>query len=625
VSAPEVSFAGAWRARPEVRARLEALGAIVVDDGPLTLASSEPAGTSGNITAVLAGRLSDRGRLDAALPETRELLPARALARARERLGERAFDLLRGEWVAVVWDAERQSVTVARDPLGGRSVHYVPSGGGAVFGEEVRDVLALLPATPGPDRRSLSSWLAYGVTAEAGTLYSGIARLRPGELLRLDRRALRVEPMRTAGYQPPDPQAADPARMRAAVDAAVERAAPGGWRTGILLSGGLDSAIVAGAATAVRPAEEVVACSATFPGDREADEGPLIEELTRHLRLSAIRSVVDRGRPLLGGLRYLEAWRVPSTSPNTFLWLPLLERAAAEGVEVVLDGQGGDELFDQRPFYLFADLVARGRLRTAWDLTLRYPGTQHGIGRRQRARILRHFLRRGLMPLPLHRRLDRRRALRGAGDGLLRSADAVAAAETIDAWAWLARDAPRWWAYRHDSLVRVPQLLDAPGSLRRTAALAGLADRHPLMLDQELVEYALTVPPESSFDPRFDRPLARASQSGRLPDAVRLRPDKSGFSGVLTTSLQGERDVLSSLLDPRTARVREFTAPGALATLSGRIADPRADHAAAIWQLATAECWLRQLENPDFAGDLAASYAAPPLEHRIVHLPPIST
>jgi asparagine synthase (glutamine-hydrolysing) len=603
---------------------------VVVDSGPLTVVSAGAAATFGNVTAVLAGRVSDRSYLDAAVPTAAGFDPVATIARAYERLGGEVFALLRGEWAVVIWDADREIAVVAHDPLGARSVHFARHGAGVLFGEDARDVLALLPSTPAPDRRSVSSWLAYGLTAEEGTMYAGLSRLGPGRLLRLDGRGAWTRPAWTARYRAPDPRAAEPERLRAAVDAAVARAAPVGQRAGILLSGGLDSAIVAAAATASRGGDEILACSATFPGDRAADESELIEIVTRHLGLDALRSVVDWGRPLLGGLRYLATWRMPSTSPNTFLWLPLLTGAAEEGVEVMLDGQGGDELFDQRPFYLFADLVARGRLLPAWRLTLRYPGIAPGVGRRHRARILRHFLRRGLTPLPLHRSLDRRRAGLRADDGLLSPADARTAVDVLDQWAWLGQDAPRWWAYRHHSLVRIPQLLDAPGSLRRTAALAGLADRHPLMLDQDLVAYALSVPPESSFDARFDRPLARASQTGRLPDPVRLRAEKSGFSGILTTSLQrGDRDVLSEMLEPRTARVREFVAGGPLERLVHRLRSRDLElleaDAAGTWQLATLECWLRQLEDASFALELTARYGAPPLEHRIVRVRATST
>lgn len=606
MSEPATELAGAWRPSPDARARLLALGPAVVDRGPLLVVGAASCAVAGAVTAIVAGRIVAPAE------------PAAALARAFALRGERAFGLLHGEWAAVVWDAERDTVVISRDPLGGRSIHHA----GNVFGGEARDVLAVLSATPPPDRRAVSAWLAFGVMPEGGTLYAGVGRLAPGRALALGSAARQWW---APAFREPDPAAGRPERLRAAVDAAVARAAPAGERAGVLLSGGLDSAIVAAAARASRPGSPPLACSAIFPGDPEADESGLIDILTRHLGLDALRSVADWGRPLLGGLRYLATWRLPSTSPNTFLWLPLLTRAAEEGVEAMLDGQGGDELFDQRPFYLFADLVARGRFDAAWRLTLRYPGTRGGVGRRHRLRILAHFLRRGLMPHRLHRRLAHRRR----ATGLLRPADARAAIDLVDEWAWLSADGPRWWAYRCNGLIRVPQLLDAAGSLRRTATLAALSDRHPLMVDAQLVEYALGVPPESSFDPRFDRPLARASQDGRLPDAVRLRPEKSGFSNFLATSLRrGEAAVLTDLLDPAAARVREYVDAERLRCAVAPLRDPRlaADAAGSLWQLGALECWLRQLETPRFAAELTERYgSAPALEHQTVRIAATST
>jgi asparagine synthase (glutamine-hydrolysing) len=621
---PPTAFAGAWSAGPEVRRRLTALGPVLVDEGPLVVVGEATRGTSGSVTAVLAGRVSDVSRLREASGPAPPADPAAMLAHTYARVGDAALATLRGEWAAIVWDAARGTLLIARDPLGGRSVHYASHGGGTVFGEDARDVLAALPATPGPDRRAVSSWVAYGVTPADGTLYAGVARLRNGAALVLEHGPAQTRALWAPPYRPPHPEAARPERLRAAVDAAVARAAPAPERVGVLLSGGLDSAIVAASARALRPDGPVTAYSATFPGDRDADESELIDVLTRRLGLDATRSIVDWGRPLLGGLRYLATWRVPSTSPNTFLWLPLLTRAAEEGVEVMLDGQGGDELFDQRPFYLFADLVARGRPAAAWRLTLRYPGTRPGVARRHRARVLAHFLRRGLTPLAVHRRLERRAARRGPG--LLRAADADAALAVLDQWSWLRAEGPRWWAYRRNALVDVPDLLDVAGSLRRTARLAPVRDAHPLMLDQDLVEYALHVPPESSFDPRFDRPLARAGQAERLPDAVRLRPEKSGFSGVVATSLRrGDGDLLPRLLDPSSARAGEFVVRERLDALVRRAGDLRPADAAEVWQLAILECWLRQLEDPSFASELAASCDAAVLEHRIQCIPATST
>jgi hypothetical protein len=285
-------------------------------------------------------------------------------------------------------------------------------------------------------------------------------------------------------------------------------------------------------------------------------------------------------------------------------------------VEVMLDGEGGDELFGSRPFYLLADLVASGRLLDAWRLTSRYPGSQDATAR-HRARVLAHFLRRGLLPPWVNHRIGRLIEREAPPAPLLGPTDSKAAASVLDEWTWRRGGGPRWWSYRWDALTRIPRLLDAAGSLRRTATLSGLRDRHPLMLDQELVELALTIPPQAEFDPQFTRPVARLGQVGRLPDAVRLRPSKSHLSTVLRDALHEDGPLIAELLQPSEARVGEYVraerleATASFARSGGTLALPRIGE---TWRIAALECWFRQLENSSFV-EQTVSKSQPP-RHR---------
>src|SRR5205823_4408233 len=94
---------------------------------------------------------------------------------------------------------------------------------------------------------------------------------------------------------------------------------------------------------------------------------------------------------------------------------PLLRRAAADGVDVMLDGEGGDELFGCAP-YLVADRLRAGRLLAAVRLARRLPG----MGEHPRPRLIRRaMLRYGVrpaIPYRLHEPLRRpRREARLAG------------------------------------------------------------------------------------------------------------------------------------------------------------------------------------------------------------------
>jgi asparagine synthase (glutamine-hydrolysing) len=603
-SEPPLALAGTWRAGTAARTRLAALAAPLVAEGALMVAGAASSARSGDVLAIVAGRFSDHRRLAARVPGLDGGPAARTLAQAYASLGFDALALTRGEWTGLIWDPRRDELTLATDALGGRSLHWARSGAGLVFGEDVRDVLNLLPSTPAPDRTAVSSWLAYTMTPEEGTLYEGIYRLQPGTALRLSAESMTTTTFWAPRYRgwPAGTAEAPADRLRAELDAAVARATGDAERPAVLLSGGLDSASVAAAMCAHDRRATPVAYSATFPEHPEADESRLIDGITTQLDIPAVRSAVRGGRPIGGGLRFLDAWRVPSTSPNTFLWTPILAAAARDGRDVILDGQGGDELFDSMPFYLFADLAARLRLRTAWSLTRRYPSVSSATSRRRRAYILGYFAARGLAP----RRLLRRRAHRG--DQLLKPAAAREAGDVFDPWAWRELDGPRWWRYRAHATTHLGQLLEAAGTLRRRAALVPIADRHPLMLDQDLVELALCLPPELSFDARFTRPLARLSQAGRVPDSVRLRAGKSHFSGVLSASLGHDAELIATLLEPGDAGVREYVDSAQLDRLVS-------SQDMSLLRLTAIECWLRQLETPTFARDLAELHDGAWLDH----------
>jgi asparagine synthase (glutamine-hydrolysing) len=622
---PPTTLAGAWHASPQAQARAAAAETLLVESGPFVAIGRASTATAGAVVVAVAGRFSDLRHLRARTDCIEAADPATILASAYRDLGPTALTLIRGEWTSAIWHTEHKELTLACDLLGGRSLHWAVSGAGIVFGENVRDVLELLPATPAPDRPAVSSWLAFGIAPDEGTLYAGLRRLSPGSALCVREGALETRSLWTPEYR--GVATGDHAwlaeRLRAEVDAAVARAVGDGRRPAVLLSGGLDSALVAASMATQTHRDSPVAYSARFPMQPEADESALIDTTTSHLGIASVQSVVTAGRPILGALSHLEAWRVPSTSPNTFLWLPILDTARADGRDVMLDGEGGDELFDSVPFYLFADIVASGRPSAAWRLTLRYPGVRPGVTRRRRARILAHFVVRGLLPASVHRRLDvwRPATLHA---GLLRPSDARAAIGIFDEWAWLDGDGPRWWRYRRNALTRTRHLLDAPGSFRRTAALAPIVRRQPLMLDQDLVEFALTLPPEASFDARHNRPLARRAQADRLPDAVRLRARKSHFSGVLRASLRRDGELLADLLGSPDARVREFADVNSLERLLGGLHRGEGDDALAsvgqLWRLAAIECWLRQLDTPSFALDLLGRLGPEVLDHRLVRM-----
>ena len=515
--------------------------------------------------------------------------------------GERAEALLdapcAGELIAD--DVEIGTTLVSRDPLGRQPLVYFRVDDGVLYAEHECDLVELSPSTPAPDALALKSWLESGTFPADRTLYEGIRRVPPGHRLIRGDGPVAVERHWSPRYEGTVSGSREELAgwLREQAFAAVDRAAVGSGLTAVRLSGGLDSAAIA-AGLAARPggAGNSVALSAVFPDHPGTDERELIEVTTAKTGIAARQVGFEPGREILpAAIRHLERWRLPPATPNLFVWEPLMALARELGVETMLDGEGGDELFGTAPF-LIAEMLRRGRPDRAWALCGRIPGVGEHPDLALRARALRVF---GVAPLTPARALRRRRlrrAERGGPGSLLAPADRV----EIAALEGDRRPAegPLWWRGLVATFTGGDEL-EVAGQLRREAIAEGVDRRHPFLFDQELVEAVLRVPPELGFDPVRDRPLLRDALVGYVPEAVRRRREKARFNPLLHEALagpEGER-LLTGLADS-AAPVRAYLDQPALERLlaCGR---PTGSDASELrfWRLAMANLWLRRLES----------------------------
>lgn len=132
--------------------------------------------------------------------------------------------------------------------------------------------------------------------------------------------------------------------LRARLQHAVTRCADAEVRVGLGLSGGIDSACIA-AALAARSERGAPTRAYQFRADGEGDaERNVARAVAAHCGLE-LREV-DGGPAILRALPGLtQALGLPVGDPSTLAAHALAQAAAADGVKVLLSGEGGDELF----------------------------------------------------------------------------------------------------------------------------------------------------------------------------------------------------------------------------------------------------------------------------------------
>jgi asparagine synthase (glutamine-hydrolysing) len=572
--------------------------------GGIAVAYTGPAAATEPI-CLFDGFLDNAAELASELGEPSAAGAERLLAAGYRRWGSGLPERLRGDFAFLVWDAQRREGILARDQLGVRPLFVHRSGTVLRFAGELRQLLAMLPATPAPDRAGVAHWIAVSNRPGTGTLYEGVERLGPGEAIALGRDGARRWRYWEPRYRQPLQEAGLAERVREGLDLAVERRLAGPGETGVLMSGGLDSATVAALGR-----ERLLACSATFPEHPAADEAVLIAELRERLNLPGLVAGVRPGGLVASAVEHLLAWRAPLIGWGDFWALPLMRVAAERGVVTMLDGDGGDELFGPRS-QVITDRLLAARPRQALQLARRLPGADRA-GRRLKAATVARLLYDGALPHGPQLALRRLATRRQAPDWLLRRTRTELAGSD-DPAPWKLLDGPRWWAAAAHGVAYGIEGAGVFEHQRRRAALAGVEARHPL-LDLDLVELCLRLPPEATLDPSLSRPLLREAMAGLLPDSVRLRPDKALFESVIVSCLRGpDAEAVRALLADPNAELGAYVDLGRMrGELFDRDELSRGDPFRwmwLVWRLLNAELWLRSLAAggalpppPDLAG-----------------------
>ncbi len=603
---------------PEAEARARFIGPLaVVSDRFDAAGAAETAGCA------LEGSIYNERALAEELGADPRAHPETLLARAYERWDERMLGRLRGGFALVAWSEGAGKILLAQDQVGFGALFLRRNDPELVFASEVHHLIRLLPRTPAPDEIALVRWLAFEYLYDGLTLFDGVRRLGAGRRISIADGRLDEGQYWAPTYEPPleGSRLEIAAQLKDALVRAVELRTCDAGSVGITLSGGFDSSAVAAVAGMVKPDDqELYGYSTVFPDDPEMDDRDYLDLLAAALPLTNVRYKVEPGGALEVALSYLRDWRLPTTGPGWVTELPLVRRAAADGIEVMLDGQGGDETFGPAPF-LVADRIRAGRLVSAIDLIRHgFPKAGAGAPWRPTGRLLMHYGLRPALPHAVYSTLRRLRGPERHSPHFLSERASALLAHSGDDLAWTrGAHEPRWWLNLRQLMIDDREAAGLGDFARQRTRWVGVEARPPLF-DVELISTALRVPPEFRFDPYLDRPIAREALAGLLPDTIRLSHRKSNLAPLYHRGLTGpDLPLIRQLLAGDRLEIARWVRPEAVRYLTDHPPPVRGDNwyqwLNAIWGCVTAECWLRSLSDPLFAEQTLAGPLAAGLDY----------
>lgn len=265
------------------------------------------------------------------------------------RLGTGSLPLLNGMFAFAIFDSQEQKLWLVRDRLGIKPLYYRLTADRLYFGSEIKAIAALEARAPGCDYAGLHEWLYYGNPLGARTMHDGIRQLLPGQYLEVDLSSFRS---RTESYWSltdqadrvwqPDGRSLEET-TRSLLEDAVRRQLVSDVPIGIFLSGGIDSSAITAFASRHYPGK-LATFSAAFDFSEDDGELPVARAVARQfstehheLRISGA-DIADVVRTLVHqhDMPFADAANIP---------LYLMSRQLGNSVKVVLQGDGGDELF----------------------------------------------------------------------------------------------------------------------------------------------------------------------------------------------------------------------------------------------------------------------------------------
>lgn len=279
---------------------------------------------------------------------------------------ERGIDLLsclNGQFAFVIYDRPARRLFLARDHVGIAPLFYTVADGMFVFGSEIKAILEHPLVERRVDLTGLDQVLSFPGLVSPTTMFEEIRSLPPGHLLLVEDGAVKEREYWDLDF----PLATDRApvrdeedtilELRDRLDRAVRLRLQADVPVGYYLSGGLDSSLVTSMGFAAAPDTHRATLSIRF------EEQDICESRFQRLMVDRLRSEHHEivfgwkqiAESLVEMVRHSEC---PVKESYNTCAMALSRMARAQGIRVVLAGQGADELFAGYLGYRFDEVRA---------------------------------------------------------------------------------------------------------------------------------------------------------------------------------------------------------------------------------------------------------------------------
>lgn len=531
------------------------------------------------------------------------------LLKAYEEWGLKVFDFLNGMFAFAIYDKVAHRLFAARDHIGIKPFYYWYDNRSLIFASEIKAILASGLIEKRPDYSALRTPTRFQVSPYTG--FEGIYKLPPGHYMTFVNGALDIR--KYWDLTPGEPQNSLKegeaiARLNELLTDSVRLQMIADVPVGILLSGGLDSSVIA-ALMRRNTNQDVHSFTIRF-----ADEDKRFEQMPddavyarqvaeafdfRHHEI-VLNPDISRLLPLL--VYHLDEPLADPAAINTYL---ISKAARDSNIVVLLNGMGGDEIFGGYRKYLaclaadrYDSLVLAPARSTISSLLGKLPVANNSRGFRL-VRWTKRFASFASFP-QTDRYLssdlslspaDYRSLFIGQPD-YFTSCFYEAQKDRLNApgLPYLTK------MCLNDTKVFLPE---HNLTYSDKAAMAVAVETRPPLTDYRIAEFMFSLPPSFRIRRMTQKYLLKKAAEHYLPRRIVYRP-KAPFGAPLRSWIRGPlSEMVGDYLSAESIRKRGLYDPVFVREAIRRDKEGAEDNAHLIWTLLTNEIWFRT-----FWGDL---------------------
>lgn len=505
-----------------------------------------------------------RRRLEKLGYSFRSLTDAEVLLAAYKEWGEGCLQYFDGMWSFVLYDRKRNRLFGARDRFGVKPLYYVNDSSYFAFASEAKAFSPLPDFRRAVRQEAVFDYLAFGVEHwdDGSTFLEEVSELPPAHAFSYDlsQKVLNVRRYYSLPWQ--DGVVWEPfcrsmaaehvERVKELVFASVRRRITSGAPLGCCVSGGIDSSSIFGVIGALAKDNLVTGAGEKAQAFTVCFDDASVDEST-WARLAAEHgggewhTVYPRGDELIVDLEDLVYTQdFPFGSTSIYAQYRLMKLAKERGIRVLLDGQGGDELFTgYTPYYtaFFREMLQKSAWRDLareWRELDNAPTGKKSVMKGMLIGALIKHLPRSVKQLgyirhkPLLKFVSPELKERHLPTALDRLAGRIYDRRLLN-----------------EMLFCMMTSTSLPNLLRyedRNAARFQVESRTPFADAPELIEEVFSIPAVYKIHGGYSKWLLRESMRGVLPEAIYRRRDKIGFQTPEKNWLQPKSGDFKSLI-----------------------------------------------------------------------------